>query len=110
MKFDSPENRGTKEIFAAAREKAEAIISNIDPDLKVSISEMIVSPTKEDDRKAIVLFFEHTQNPSMRWTMDIEPSEEYLEKGLEEAIKKAYRHQAWQSGDLRLKKNSGLIS
>lgn len=77
--------------YRKAEEKAKEVAAQIDPNL--SVERYSADITFGDDNESIqnmVLSFSHTENPRIRWTMSIEPTEEYIEQRLGPVIKKIY--------------------
>jgi hypothetical protein len=92
----SPEDRQRMEEgvwYAKAREKVESFLSDIDPDLEVDIESSVVTPDDpgKSEYRTDALIFTHRTKPDLRWTMEIEESDDYIDNQLEGVIRKIYR-------------------
>lgn len=79
--------------YETARQKAESFLPNIDPELLVSVEKRKLSPDDphSSPRDTVVLRFQHRTNSRVKWTMSIEPSREYIDNQLEQAVIKIYQ-------------------
>ena len=76
--------------FEAARAKAESFITDIDPDLTVSVSSRRVELDSGKSYTGTVLMFQHTSDPDIRWSMDIGSEPDYIDTKLEGVVRKIY--------------------
>ena len=85
------EHENPTEMFARARDKAKEILSKIDPDLRVELASVVVTPDDKDrpEYKTLALRFSHASKP-VTWTMEIEPTVDYIETRFEDAIRRIY--------------------
>ena len=80
-------------IYEKARLKAKAIVDALDPDLSVSVDEVIVEPEVEGQQeyRTRVLRFSHCTRPELGWTMEIAEDDDYIQHQLEAVVRKIYR-------------------
>lgn len=91
----SPEDRemmGNALWYIKAREKVESFLADIDPNLEVDIQRSIVTPDdpKKSEYSTDTLIFTHKTQPELRWTMEIEKSDNYINNRLEDIVRKVY--------------------
>jgi hypothetical protein len=81
-----------KKWYEKARAKAEEIIKALDPEYEVVVENSIVSPDDNNraEYRTVTLAFRSPKGPGQSWTMEIEPSEGYIQNRLPGAIKKVY--------------------
>jgi len=79
------------EMYARARDKAKEILSKIDPDIRVELASVVVTPDDENrpEYKTLALRFSHASKP-VTWTMEIEPTMDYIENRFEGAVRRTY--------------------
>jgi hypothetical protein len=88
--------------YETARQKAESFLPDIDPNLFVSVEKRRFIPSDgTESRDAVLLRFQHRTNAELNWTMSIDPNREYLDKKLEEGIRKIYRDRSNKLGSRR---------
>lgn len=78
--------------YEKARAKAEQVMQELDPAYTVEVQNSIVSPDDNDkaEYRTVTLAFESPQGPATSWTMEIEPSDDYIQNRLPDVIKKVY--------------------
>jgi len=91
--MESPERSLTPyEWYDTARAKAETIIRRLDPTLRVKVIEAIVTDAETGQRRdTLALAFESSNDPRVRWTMEIGMNHEYIDTRLEKVIELVYR-------------------
>ena len=79
------------EMYSRAREKAKEILSKIDPDLRVELTTVTVTPDDKSrsEYNTLALRFSHVSKP-VTWTMEIEPTMDYIETRFEDAVQRIY--------------------
>jgi len=79
------------EIYARARDKAKEILFKIDADLRVELASVVVTPDDKDrpEYNTLALRFSHATKP-VTWTMEIEPTMDYIETRFEDAVRRVY--------------------
>lgn len=82
--------------YEKAKAKAEEVMNELDPQYTVGVQDSIISPDDNDkaEYRAITLGFKSPKGPGFSWSMNIEPSEEYIEHKLPEVIKKTYERKS----------------
>jgi len=80
-----------REWYEKAAEKSLTFLSEIDPNLRVSVREVTILPVEGVQSREIALLFTHTVWPELTWTMSIQQNDVYLETQLEEAVRKVYQ-------------------
>jgi len=91
MSIEKPNEKGSiEQIYENARSKAELFLENIDPALNVEVSSVVVTPKDGEEYNAIVLRFTHNEDPSIKWTMEVEDNDDYLNNEFEKAVRTAY--------------------
>jgi len=86
------ENGPTLEQYKIARQQAAIFIREIDPNLTVRVERSIITPSDSstEEYKTWTLKFEKDGDPDFSWTMEIDPSEEYLKNRFEDIVRKIY--------------------
>ena len=86
---------GIREWYERAKIKAEEIIKEIDDNLRVEVSDVTVTPKGAVGKNydTVALKFRNIQEPNIRWTMAIEPSDDYLNNRFKKAILRIYQDQ-----------------
>ena len=80
-------------FYEKAREKAQSFISGLNPEIEVSIEDVEVNP---DDKakvpyRTLALKFSHRSDENLNWTIEIEPSDDYIKNKLQNAVEGVYR-------------------
>jgi hypothetical protein len=89
----SERSLGSSRIYyEKARAKAETFIGALDPDLTVSVDEVLVEPEREGAQEypARVLRFAHRKRAGLEWTMEIDESDEYIEHQFQAVVSMIY--------------------
>ncbi len=77
--------------YHKAKARVEACLPDLDSDLEVEVEETSITPSDGgDDYQTFVLVFSHTTNTNLRWTMEVEAEDEFIDHELEEVVKKIY--------------------
>ena len=92
MNFDSPKNNieSTQEGQKAV-EKIETFLHKIDPNLVVSVEYLkgtLHSDPGNSEYRNVLLFQDAVKG--VKWTMDINEDEGYLEQGIEDSVRTVY--------------------
>jgi hypothetical protein len=91
-----PDHHGetSKEYYEKACAKAQLFIKEIDPDLTVSVGQVVVRPARPDSQeyRTYALRFSHKTRATVSWTMEIEEDNAYIEKRLEEIVRQIYKN------------------
>ena len=62
-----------------------------DGDLEVEVEETEIRPNDGgNDYKTFALVFSHVSNPNLLWTMEVQPSDKFIDNELEEVVKRIY--------------------
>jgi|GEM_PF-1222275 len=79
------------EWYKKAKEKADRFIAEIDPDYSV---EIVNTDSRSDNgtnvENSISLYFNHTKNSKLSWTMSIRMNDDYLNNRFEDVVKNIY--------------------
>ena len=90
--LDPREQAYKSEVYRRAQEKVQSFLPTIDPELEVEVN--FVTVTQDDkqlhDYETLVLNFTHRTRPDLRWTMEIEPTSEYVQNRLENVVRNIY--------------------
>ena len=77
--------------YHQAKVRVEEFLPGLDSDLEVEVEETSITPSDGgDDYKTFVLVFSHGSNPNLRWTMEVQANEEFIDHELETVIKRIY--------------------
>lgn len=79
-----------RQWYEKARVKIDSFIEQLDPALTVRVIEVDVLPEEGARYSTPALSFESSSDPRLNWTMEIEESDDYIERRLLPAIKKIY--------------------
>jgi hypothetical protein len=82
--------------YEKACAKVRTFIRGLDPDLTVSVGRALVEPERSHspEYRTHVLRFAHRTKPHLRWTMEIEPDDKYIDETLEGVVRKIYSRKA----------------
>lgn len=82
--------------YKRAYEKATSFLSGIDPDLTVAIQTVHVNldDGMQNGYQTPALRFAHKTKPYIRWTMEIEKSDKYIDTELEDIVRAIYNRKA----------------
>jgi len=88
-----PQHESSIAYYERACSKAHDIIETLDPNLTVAVDEVLVGPDDPNGQeyRTYVLRFAHRRKPDLRWTMEIEENDEYIERELERAVRRIYQ-------------------
>ncbi|PCI19830.1 hypothetical protein COB64_02945 [Candidatus Wolfebacteria bacterium] len=91
MSFEQPIEKGPEEqLYEKARDKAESFLNDIDPALKVRVSSVVVKTDYDGSKfRTMALMFTHSNNPSIKWTMEVS-ADEYFDERFEKRVRKLY--------------------
>lgn len=95
-RFGIESTKETRSFYEAACEKAKSFLSEIDPDLTVSVQSVDVTLGNDagNGYRTLALRFEHRTKPYLKWTMEIEESERYINDELEGVVRDIYNRKA----------------
>jgi len=95
---DSRSEQEQKSWYEKAEAKVQSFLSSVDPNLSAEVQKFSVSPegasTKE---KFIALFFSHASDPTLKWTLEIETTDDYIDNRLEQVVRAVYERKRQQS-------------
>ena len=88
----SPEDRDPMKFwYDKARAKVESFVTGLDPKLKVEvISGKIITAGGEEKKTTIILRFSHDTDPRLKWSMEINPNDDYIDNKLEGVVRNIY--------------------
>ena len=81
----------TYDWYHKAKARVEEFLPDLDSNLEVEVEETSITPSDGgDDYQTFVLVFSHGSNSNLRWTMEVEANDEFIDHELEEVVKKIY--------------------
>jgi hypothetical protein len=85
------DTEGKRYWYEKAKELAESFLPDLDSQLSVRVElRTVYLFSTAETHEGIVLVFEHSNDPSIKWSMDIEESDEYLAHKFQAVVKKVY--------------------
>lgn len=86
------EEEGYYQFCQLARDKVRTFLSEIDLDLEVEVDRVMFTPLGQTkpEREIFTLRVRNVLRRDLAWTMDIEPTEDYIQNRLEPAIRRGY--------------------
>jgi hypothetical protein len=77
--------------YHKAKTRLEKCLADLDHDLEVEVEETEITLNDGgDDYQTFVLVFSHASNPNLRWTMEVQESDEFIENELESVVRRIY--------------------
>ena len=77
--------------YHKAKARVEEFLPDLDGDLEVEVEETSITPSDGgDEYETFVLVFAHASNPNLRWTMEVEAKDDFIDRELEEVVKRIY--------------------
>ena len=77
--------------YHKAKTRLERCLADLDHDLEVAVEETEITLNDGgDDYQTFVLVFSHASNPNLRWTMEVQESDEFIDNELENVVRRIY--------------------
>ena len=77
--------------YHKAKTRLETCLADLDHDLEVEVEETEITLNDGgDDYQTFVLVFSHASNPNLRWTMEVQESDELIDNELEAIVRRIY--------------------
>ncbi|MDA0735294.1 MAG: hypothetical protein O2909_12090 [Chloroflexi bacterium] len=77
--------------YHKAQAQVKKFLPDLDPDLEVEVEETEITLNDGGkDYKTFSLVFSHVSNPNLRWTMEIQENDGFIDNELESVIRRIY--------------------
>ena len=77
--------------YSRAKKRVEQFLPGLDKDLEVDVDTDVITPTDGSaEYTTFVLTFSHLRNPKLQWSMELRMDDDYIERELEETVRKIY--------------------
>ena len=81
----------TFDWYRRAQAKAQQFLPDLDPELEVDVDEDYITPYDGgEEYDTFVLVFTHPTNPNLNWTMAVKPDDDFINRELEEVVRRIY--------------------
>ena len=77
--------------YELAKQKVDTFLSLLDPELEVTVEQIGIKPYDHDEEyESYVLLFAHPSNDMLHWSMEINPSLDFIDNELETTVRNIY--------------------
>ena len=77
--------------YLKAKERLESFLPSLDESIEVDVDTDIITPDDGGPSyETFMLAFSHRTNPNLHWTMEVQMNDEFIERELEQVVRRIY--------------------
>ena len=77
--------------YHRAKQRVEEFLPDLDRELEIEVEETSITLHEGgEEYQTFALIFSHASNPMLYWTMEVEPSEDFIDNQLEDVVRQIY--------------------
>ena len=78
--------------YELAKQRVETFLALMDPELEVTVEQIGIKPYDDGtEYESYVLLFSHPTNAMLHWSMEINPSLDFIDNELETTVRNIYK-------------------